>query len=102
MAFHRLAALHELHDGFRRVVRLGRHELLLLQHEGELFVLDNRCPHQGFPLDRGAVRGERLACPRHAFSFHLRTGECFQASSCRLPVFAVQYDGQWVGVELPP
>ena len=100
MAFHRLAALHELYDGFRRVVRIGRDELLLLQVEGELYLVDNRCPYQGFPMDRGSLNGQRLTCPRHGFSFHLRHGDCFQASSCRLPVFRVAYDGQWVGVEL--
>lgn len=100
MPFHRLAQLHELHDGFRRVVRIDCTELLLLQHDGKLHLLDNRCPHQGFPLDRGTLNGARLSCPRHGFAFHLQTGECLQARSCTLPVYTLAYDGNWVGVDL--
>ena len=100
MTFHRIAQLNELYDGFRRVVRIGRDELLLLQHDGELHLLDNRCPHQGFPLDRGSLQGRRLVCPRHGFAFHLQSGECVQARSCTLPVHVVAYDGNWVGVDL--
>lgn len=100
MPFHRLAQLHELHDGFRRVVRIDRTELLLLQHDGKLHLLDNRCPHQGFPLDRGTLNGARLSCPRHGFAFHLQTGECLQARSCTLTVYTLAYDGNWVGVDI--
>ena len=100
MAFQRLIQTHHLYDGFRQVMRVGRHELLILQHDGDVHVLDNRCPHQGFPMDRGSIQGQRLVCPRHGFAFHLRNGDCLQANSCRLEVFRVEYQGSWLGVEL--
>ena len=101
MTFHRIVQTHHLYDGYRQVVRIGRYELLLLQNEGDIALVDNRCPHQGFPLDRGPVKGARLICPRHGFAFHLRNGDCLQATSCKLATFVVQYDGAWLGVELP-
>lgn len=100
MAFYRLVQIHQLFDGFRLVTKVGRHELLVLQHDGLTHIVDNRCPHQGFPLDRGAIKGQRLFCPRHGFGFHLEKGDCFQAGSCTLPIYPVAYDGQWLGVEL--
>jgi nitrite reductase/ring-hydroxylating ferredoxin subunit len=100
VAFHRLIQTHQLYDGFRCVVKVGRVELLILHHEGQTHIVDNRCPHQGFPLDRGTIKGERLFCPRHGFGFHLKHGDCFQASSCTLPIYVATYDGQWLGVEL--
>lgn len=100
MAFHRIAALHELYDGFRRVIRIGREELLLLQLEGVLHLIDNRCPHQGFPMDRGSIKGQRIVCPRHGFAFHLIQGDCFQAGGCSLRIYPLAYDGNWVGVDL--
>lgn len=100
MAFHRLVQQHELYDGFRQVIRVDRLELLVLQHAGVVHVLDNRCPHQGFPLDRGTVRGERILCSRHGFAFRLTDGDCIQSRSCRLPVYMPTYEGMWLGIEV--
>ncbi|PKM22008.1 MAG: hypothetical protein CVV10_06500 [Gammaproteobacteria bacterium HGW-Gammaproteobacteria-14] len=99
MAFHGLIRLDQLYDGYRGVFRIGREEILLLQQEGRVYLLDNRCPHQGFPLDRGTLRGERLICPRHGFAFHIERGDCFQASSCSLRIWSVAYQGSVIGVE---
>lgn len=100
MAFHALIRLDQLYDGYRNVFRVGREEILLLQQDGRVYLMDNRCPHQGFPLDRGTVRGERLVCPRHGFAFHMERGDCLQATSCSLRVWSAIYDGNLIGVEL--
>jgi len=51
--FVRTGNLEELKAKGRLVVH-GRHRPILLVHEGgHVFALDNRCPHMGFPLDRG-------------------------------------------------
>ena len=100
MPFHRLARLDQLYDGFRLATTVQGQALLLLQHDAHLFIVENRCPHQDFPLDRASVRGQRLICPRHGFAFHLQTGECWQAGSCRLRTWPVAYDGQWVGLDI--
>mgnify|MGYP005753404573 CR=1 FL=1 len=99
MAFHRLVRLDQLHDGFRALYRIGREEILLIQHQGQVYLLDNRCPHQGFPLDRGTVNGERLVCPRHGFAFHLERGDCLQAR-CQLRRWPLAWDGPYLGVEM--
>ena len=100
MAFHRLVRLDQLYDGFRATFRIDREDILLLQQNGRVFLIENRCPHQGFPLDRGSLRGERILCPRHGFAFHLESGDCFQAPSCRLKTYLPAYDGNYLGVEI--
>lgn len=100
MAFIRIARLDEIRPGFRRVVRAGREEILALEHDGDLRLVSNRCPHQGFALAQGAVNGQSLICPRHGFRFSLADGKCFQAA-CRLDLYMPAYDGQWVGVDMP-
>ena len=53
--FVRAGSLEDLRAKGRLVVH-GRHRPVLLVHErGQVFALDNRCPHMGFPLDRGSV-----------------------------------------------
>jgi len=31
--------------------------IAVFAHEGGIYAVDNRCPHMGFPLDRGSVAG---------------------------------------------
>ncbi len=39
-----------------RLVLHGAHRPILVVYDrGRVFALDNRCPHMGFPLDRGSV-----------------------------------------------
>jgi nitrite reductase/ring-hydroxylating ferredoxin subunit len=60
--FVRAGSLEELKAKGRLVVH-GRHRpVLLVQAGGQVFAIDNRCPHMGFPLDRGSVEDGILTC----------------------------------------
>src|SRR5919112_5054951 len=53
-----------------RLVVHGRHPPILLIYDGgRIFALDNRCPHMGFPLDRGTVEDGILTCHWHHARF---------------------------------
>lgn len=56
--------------------RQGSTELAICNVEGEIFAVDNRCPHRGGPLAMGALHGTRLVCPWHAWEFDCTTGVC--------------------------
>ena len=43
---------------------------------GELFALDNTCPHAGGPLGEGTLEGDLVQCPWHGWKFNVRTGRC--------------------------
>ena len=42
------------HQG-RKVVSVNGRPVLVVVDHGQVFALDNRCPHMGFPLHRGTV-----------------------------------------------
>src|SRR5262245_51613570 len=44
--------------------------------DGKVNVLDDRCPHQGYPLSQGSVRDGVLTCDWHNWKFDLETGDC--------------------------
>ncbi len=44
--------------------------------EGGVDVLDDRCPHEGYPLSQGRVADGVLTCKWHNWKFDLPTGEC--------------------------
>jgi len=44
--------------------------------DGRLFVVDDRCPHDGGLLSDGFVDGDRLVCARHGWEVDPCTGTC--------------------------
>jgi Rieske [2Fe-2S] domain len=48
-------SLEELNAKGRLVVHGSHRPILVLYDRGRVFALDNRCPHMGFPLERGSV-----------------------------------------------
>lgn len=66
----------ELPDGSRRVVDIGSRKILLIHHQGEIFAIDNSCPHMRFPLsDGGLTKDCGIVCPFHHSAFDLKTGD---------------------------
>lgn len=101
MSFVPLARTTELREGFRRVVRTGREEVLLLVHDGRPLLLQARCPHMGESLQRAAVDGDRLRCPRHGFEFDLRSGRVLGDHPCApLQFHRPAWRGNEIGIEV--
>src|SRR5918994_7347098 len=63
--FVRACSLAELKAKGRLVVHGLHSPILVIYDEGRVFALDNRCPHMGFPLDRGSVEDGILTCHWH-------------------------------------
>ncbi len=57
----RAASLDELRAKGRLVVGLNGHTVCLLAEGDEVYAVDNRCPHMGFPLHRGTTRASTSA-----------------------------------------
>ena len=73
----RVATLAELKDKPVKLVRGDNHNIAVFYDEGEVFAVDNRCPHMGFPLDRGSVKDGILTCHWHQARFDLKSGCTF-------------------------
>lgn len=69
------------------VAELAEAKLLTFKHEvcqlavgqteeGQLFAIDNRCPHEGYPLAQGKVKGCLLTCAWHNWKFDVGDGKC--------------------------
>ncbi len=82
-----------------RLVVHGRHSPVLVIHDGErVFALDNRCPHMGFPLERGSVADGILTCHWHHARFDLASGCTFDLWADDVPTCPVEVrDGEvWI------
>lgn len=103
MAYVALEKLHQLHDGYKRLVRLAGRELLLLQEEGRLYLIANRCPHMDAPLHKASVCEHLLRCPAHGIEFDLRDGRPQGgAADCvgSLEYIPLIFEGNTVGIDL--
>ncbi|MGO9417763.1 Rieske (2Fe-2S) protein, partial [Roseiarcus sp.] len=61
-----------------RIVVHGAHRPILVVYDRvRVFAVDNRCPHMGFPLDRGSVEDGILTCHWHHARFDLGSGCTF-------------------------
>ncbi|SIO37966.1 Ferredoxin subunit of nitrite reductase or a ring-hydroxylating dioxygenase [Bradyrhizobium erythrophlei] len=91
-------SLEELKIKGRLVVHGGHRPILVIYDRGRVFALDNRCPHMGFPLERGSVEDGILTCHWHHARFDLESGCTFDLWADDVPICPVEVrDGDvWV------
>lgn len=51
-------------------------EIALFNIEGQIYALENVCPHMGGPLGEGEIEDSIVTCPWHGWQFDIRTAEC--------------------------
>src|SRR5215471_14712462 len=95
-------SLEELKAKGRFVVHGDHRPILVIHDRGRVFALDNRCPHMGFPLERGSVDDGILTCHWHHARFDLESGCTFDLWADDVPTCPVELrDGQvWVKTTL--
>jgi len=59
-----------------KLFRKEKTQIAVWRLEDEVFAVDNRCPHEGYPLIQGALCEHVLTCSFHNFKFDLRDGRC--------------------------
>ena len=99
----RVGTLEELKLRGCTVVTGGGHTIAVYCHEDQVYAVDNRCPHMGFPLDRGTVRDGILTCHWHHARFDLASGGTFDPFADDVRSFPVSLvDGEvWVNPAPP-
>src|SRR6185369_17460037 len=81
---------------------LTGHGVVAFYHEGKVHAVDNRCPHLGFPLAKGTVRGGILTCHWHSWQFDLCGGGCLTPTESDVAVYPGKLDKGQVWVDLKP
>jgi nitrite reductase/ring-hydroxylating ferredoxin subunit len=97
-------SLEELNAKGQLIVRGGHRPILVIYDSGCLFALDNRCPHMGFPLERGSVEDGILTCHWHHARFDLESGCTFDLWADDVPICPVEvHNGDvWVRTAFAP
>jgi nitrite reductase/ring-hydroxylating ferredoxin subunit len=94
----RAASMAELAQRESMAVNVGGRVVALFRTPRGVFAVDNRCPHMGFPLERGTVKDCILTCHWHHARFDLTSGGTFDPWADDVRTFPVKIvDGEiWI------
>jgi len=98
----RVAALADLAAGSCTVAQVEGHTLALVKDKDRVYAVDNRCPHMGFPLDRGSICDGILTCHWHHARFDLCTGGTFDQWADDVRSYPVEIRNGDVWIDLAP
>ena len=74
----------ELQEGKMKLVTVEGTPILFIKQQGQIFAINNRCPHMACSLLGGTLEGLVIVCPCHNWRFDLTTGEYEEAPGFRL------------------
>ena len=74
----------ELQEGSMKLVDAEGSPVLIVKVSGQIFAIDNRCPHMSCGFSGGELDGFVIICPCHDWRFDLQTGEYEEEKDLKL------------------
>lgn len=66
----------ELPQAGQKAVKVNNRKILLVHHDGQIYALENVCPHLKLPMQGGKITDDNaIVCPWHRSAFDLCTGD---------------------------
>jgi 3-phenylpropionate/trans-cinnamate dioxygenase ferredoxin component len=97
----RLGALERFPDESLTPLVVADQEILVVRHQGNLYVVPDRCTHERFPLSDGELEDGELVCCYHGARFDLETGRPTLPAVKPLARYPVDVEAGEVFVTLP-
>jgi len=109
----------DFEDNHRRILTVNNREIVVFEHKGGYYALDNTCLHMGGPVGEGLILGKveavltqdkrwlgdrfsedefHLVCPWHGWEYDIETGECAGDKRKRLRKYKTEQRGDDVYV----
>lgn len=73
-----VARLSEIPIGSKKQVEVSGLEILLVNVEGKIHAIDDRCGHMNAPLSMGVLEGNVIECALHHARFDVITGKAIR------------------------
>jgi ferredoxin-nitrite reductase len=89
----------EIAEGHARLVRAKGEEMAVFKTNGQLYGIQNICPHAGGQLCDGWIEGGEVVCPLHRYKFDLKTGACSTDPRLKARIFKLVQHGENYAVE---
>jgi nitrite reductase/ring-hydroxylating ferredoxin subunit len=101
MPWVKVASLSQLPAGSVTEVTVGSDVFALCNVGGRVTAIGGTCLHRGGPLGQGALHGNCVVCPWHAWEWDCQTGANDFNPSQKVPSFAVEVNGGDILIEVP-
>lgn len=75
--------------------------IAVFRSHGDLYALDDTCPHRGGPLGKGDLEDGCVLCPLHGWAFDLSTGRMRGNPNVAVTTYEVKQDGDTVAIGPP-
>jgi nitrite reductase/ring-hydroxylating ferredoxin subunit len=99
--FVKIGEKQQIPENTMQVFNIEGHEILVVNTEGKLYAVQNRCPHLNYPLYLGSLKGKILTCGFHYAKFDVSTGKVLSFPAKEpLKTFKIKTEGSAVLVEL--
>lgn len=95
-------SLKTLEDEGAKVIKAGNHAIAVFVHEKQVYAVDNRCPHMGFPLHTGSLCDGILTCHWHHARFDIKSGGTLDPWADDVPTYPVKIKEEEVWVHPIP
>ena len=69
------ATISQIGDGKGFCTVISGQKIVLARKNGQIYAIENKCPHFGLPLGKGKIEDGQIACPFHGSRFDVETGE---------------------------
>jgi ferredoxin-nitrite reductase len=89
----------DIQEGSAKLVRRKGEEMAIFKVDGELYGIQNICPHEGGQLCKGWIEGGEVVCPLHGYKFSLKTGACSTDPTLKVRVFKLVCQGDQFTLE---
>jgi 3-phenylpropionate/trans-cinnamate dioxygenase ferredoxin subunit len=73
-----VGSIDDLRESNFMKMTVAKHDYLVIQYQGQIYVVDDRCPHMGGSLSKGALTEHFIQCPIHKATFDFINGEVVQ------------------------
>lgn len=101
MSLVKVAHLSQLPADSVTEVTVDGHAYALCSVAGRVTAIDGTCPHRGGPLGQGALNGNYVVCPWHAWEWDCQTGANDFDPSRKVPTYALRVEGGDILLEVP-
>ena len=97
----KVAALSQLPAGSVTEVAVGNDTYAICHVDGRVTALSGTCLHRGGPLGQGAIHGNHVVCPWHAWEWDCRTGVNEFDQDQKMPTYPVRIEGENILIDIP-
>jgi 3-phenylpropionate/trans-cinnamate dioxygenase ferredoxin subunit len=94
-----VAKLDEVPAGTKKVVTVGKDEIILCNTLDRIFAVKNLCSHAYEKIDCGRMKNGWIACPVHGARFDLETGDPINPPAVmKIETYEVRIEGDEISV----